>query len=300
MLNRKKRKGFWWYSWILILLAIGGVVGGYYYGNQEWEKGAKEYRAKAIVQADIRKRFLQGKAIAGVESSTDPNRSEAKKILQGVGTLRPVMQVLNLTNRWTLSDAEALKRLSGGVDVQISDKDEVVIRVTSSAPKEAAEIANAVAAQATESLNVLDEKKKTEALNLLEAEIAEARKPVILALEVVKIALDSNGLPIIPTEDTDLRPYLEIEDVLTASVDLDLAKENLKQIQKEQTRERLHWSAKMRAPQVVQEAVPPASFSGPDKAPIQKKFALYGLSAGLLLGLTLMFLLWKLFTPKMG
>ncbi len=298
MLKRKRRKGFWWYSWILILLAIGGTVGGYFYANQVWEKGPKEYRSVAILEADIRKPFAQGKMLSDTEGVNNSSQTEAKRILNGLGTLRPVLRELNLANTWVLDDSEALKILSESVDVDISQKDEISITVTRDSPQEAADIANAISRQALTSLAEMDERKRTEAAERLDEKISEARKPVLAALAKAAAAMKANGLPLEPTLETNLRPFFEITEVLEASVELEDAKDDLEDVQQSQSNERSFWDTALNEIKVVQEAVAPARFSGPDKQPIQKEFALWGLTLGLLLGLILMLLLWKLFSPK--
>jgi len=254
----------------------------------------------AVLKADIRRPFERGKEIEVAAGVRHSNQSEAKRELQGLKTMTPVMRVLNLNNRWTLNDAETLKLLSNSVDVEVAANDEITIKVVRDSAQEAAEIANAVAAQATESLTLLDERKKEKSARALDKILTKEREPIDRALEDAAAAFRANDLEIVPTAETDLSPYMEIPEILGARVDLDAALENFENEERKQKDERLYWERALIPTSVVQPAVAPANFSGPDKGPIQREYALYGVTAGLILGLLLMFILWKLFSPKRG
>ncbi len=297
MLKRKRRKGFWWYSWILVLLAIGGTVGGYFYGNQQWESGPKQYRTTAIMEAEIRKPYTQQNAAVSPGRSHE-NQSEALRVLRGKETLLPVMRALQLSNRWGLGDSEALQVLLESVDTELGKGNEILIIGTGSSPEEAAELANATVAQGMENLKLLADRKKSEGLDVLQKKLDRAYEPIQRALDEATLAFEENRLPLVPTEDTDLTPYMEIEAVLKAKVDLDTSKERYNEVRLLQREQRLYWERALSEPRVVQEAMAPSKISGPPKEPLLKQWALLGLTAGLILGLLLMLIFWKLFSAK--
>lgn len=302
MLHRKRRKGFWWYSWLLVLTIGGGVVGGYFGGLKMWEDAPKDYRASAVLRVEVRPVFNA----AGVEQIGDVsvvrgelsvNELEALRYAEGSESLKPTMRELDLAAKWALTEAETLAELANSVDAEMEGS-EVKILVTRSDPAEAAQLANAIASNAVESIKRFDETLHLEAMTRLDGELALAREPVTLAVQEASNALREAKIPITVTVDTDLQPYMEIPEVLEAQVDLEAAKEQFEQVQRDQKSERIFFTRPMASPEIVKEATPPAKHVGPPTEPFTQQGMLVGASAGILGGLLLMFLCWKIFSPR--
>ena len=304
MLHRKRRKGFWWYSWLLVLTIGGGVVGGYYGGLKMWEAAPKDYEATAVMRVEIRPVFTPTGAVElaaeeGLDLGGDNsvNELEALRYAQGSESLKPTIRELDLAAKWGLTESETLAELANSVDAEL-EVPEITISVIRSDPEEAALLANTVAKNAVDSLKRFDESLHTTAMKRLDAELAVVRGPVNLALEEAATALREAKVPITPTIDTDLQPYMEIPEVLNAAVDLTSAKERLEQVQRDQKKERIFFARPMASPEIIKEATPPAKHVGPPTEPFTQQGMLMGSIAGILGGLLLMFIFWKLFTPK--
>lgn len=297
MLQRKRRKGFWWYSWLLVLLVGGGIGGGWYLGDQRWQEGPKDYRSTALLKADIREPYLAGVSPDQPRGVLSATQLEAQRVVRGVETLRPVMRELRLTDRWVVTEGEALRMLAESVDVDLSEGEFKIVTVRPD-PAEAAEIANAVAARAALALRESDQAQREAAAQRLEEELDRERLPLRRALATATEALKAEGIPIAVTEETDLSTYMELAPVLDAQVEIESAKERLREREQKQVEERRHWQKDMEVPEVTVQAVPAVKFSGPERTPFQQQGMLYGGTIGLGLGLLLMFVFWKLFTPK--
>jgi len=296
MKRRRGRRGFWWWSWVLALLTIGLTVGGYLYGEKRWEAAPKDYVAVAVLGVDIRKPF-EASGVEAVETGL-LNDSETKT-LEGVQSdqgLAPVVATLGLEKKWELSADDAVIELRSSVDLDlISDTKELTVLVTRHDPVEAAEIANAIARSIPGRIKASDEAMIERETAKLQEEMKPYAKEIEDARLALKAAFAANNIPIDPRPGLDVTPYNQIPAVVSANLAWVEAREFFLVAERGQREVERYLKRKIKPSIVKAPAVPPTTIAGPELKPFQVQTALYGLTAGLLLGSLVTFVLWKLF-----
>lgn len=296
MKRRRGRRGFWWWSWVLALLTIGLTVGGYLYGEKRWEAAPKDYVAVAVLSVDIRKPF-EASGVEAVETGL-LNDSETKT-LEGVQSdqgLAPVVATLGLDKKWELSADDAVIELRSSVDLDlISDTKELTVLVTRHDPVEAAEIANAIARSIPGRIKASDEAMIERETAKLQEEMKPYAKEIEDARLALKAAFTANNIPIDPRPGLDVTPYNQIPAVLSANLAWVEAREFFLVAERGQREVERYLKRKIKPSIVKAPAVPPTTIAGPELKSFQVQTALYGLTAGLLLGSLVTFVLWKLF-----
>ena len=296
MKHRRGRRGFWWWSWILILSTIGLSVGGFFYGQKKWEDSPKDYLAGAVLAVDIREPF-EAKGIEKIDTGL-LNENE-RKILAEVESdkeLLPIVEALNLSKQWDVSESDALIKLRSSLDLElVRELNELHILVKRQDPVEAAEIANAIARAIPAMIQSFDEamieresQKLQDEIKLFHQEIEDTR----LAL---KSAFEANEIPIDPQPGLDVTPYNQIPAIVSANLAWIEAREFLSVAEKGQRDVERYLKRKIKPSRLKVPAVPPQVIAGPELKPFQVQNTLYGLTLGLLIGSLLMVIFWKLF-----
>lgn len=298
MKRRRGRRSLVWWSWLLALVTIAGVVGGYLYGAMRWAEAPKDYLSVAKLAINIRPPFVSQKA--GIELSAgvmaNVNEQEVLRRIESEEVLGLLVKRLDLTGRWDVGTSEAVNRIRTGLLLDLDKETDILsVQVSLHHPEDAAEVANALAALVPETVSEFDALKKAAAFELLKAESQPLEDLESEAKEKLTQALANNGINLKLTPEIDLGPYQEFKDVLTAKVEWDSAREDLLELQKEQGEYRQYWLRALRPTLVTQKAEVRTNFVGPPVKPFQKRWATYGLTAGMFLGSLLMFLCWKLF-----
>ena len=298
MKRRRGRRGFWWWSWLLALVTIGGVVGGYFYGNKKWEDGPKDYQSWAKVSLHIRPPFVASGAQRNDSSSRLDNLNE-EAVLRDIRSDEALSQVisdLSLTQVWEMGTDDALTELRSSVNVEYERLEKsMAIIVSRHDPNEAALIVNTIADGVAERVKVVDQKQKLAGAKILSQELAPYIQDEIQAKTALRDAFTDKGVTIDPKPGMDISIYLLDRKILEAHLEWQTSLENLQGVRSSQGAFESHWKRDMRPTIVTEKGVPPPSFVGPEKEPIQIQWALYGLTLGLVLGSLLSLLCWKLF-----
>lgn len=299
MKQRRGRRGFWWWSWLLALITIGMTVGGFYYGKKRWENVPKDYVAEALLSVDIREPFARTGATEIATGLLNTSETEVLRSIESNDDLVAIINDLELSKRWEISRDEAVVELKSSLDLDLDRKEkELTVKLTRHAPEEAAEIANAIARTIPERIRSLDEKKIGEAEMKLQEEIVPLQEAAEEARLEVKKALAEINAPLDPVPGMDLSTYLQVPAVAAANLDWEAAMVYLNDYMTsvDGKREFSKYLAKTIKPSVmISPAVPPTRISGPELRPFQMQTALYGLTSGLLAGVLMMALCWKLF-----
>ncbi len=298
MKRRRGRRGFWWWSWLLALVTAVGVVGGFLYGKKKWEDGPKDYLSTAKLSVHIRPPFVAKSARVEDSGSRLANLNEEAVLrdLKSDDALRPIIETLDLSAAWGLGTDDALTELRSSIDLE-HDRlvKELDVRVTRHDPLEAAQIANLIAEGVYGRVKVVDERQKLEGAKTLSLELAPFIEIEAEARAELKAAFAAKNLKIDPKPGMDVSTYLLDPTIRDAHLEWDSARETLKGVKESQRAFESHWSRSVRPTIIVTKAVPPPSFYGPEVEPIQMQWALYGLTAGLILGSLLSLICWKLF-----
>jgi len=298
MKRRRGRRGFWWWSWLLALVTIGGVVGGYFYGNKTWEDGPKDYQSWAKVSIHIRPPFVARGAQRDDSSSRLDNLNE-EAVLRDIRSdeaLSKVISDLSLTQVWEMGTDDALTQLRSSVNVEYERLEKTMaIIVTRHDPEESALIANTIANGVAERVKVVDQKQKLEGAKILSQELDPYIQGEIQAKTALKDAFADKGVTIDPKPGMDISTYLLDQGILEAHLEWETSRENLKGVKSSQGAFESHWKRDMRPTIVTEKAFAAPGFVGPEKEPIQRQWALYGLTLGLVIGSLLSLLCWKLF-----
>ena len=298
MKKRRGRRSLMWWSWLLVLVTLAGVVGGFQYGKTRWEEAPKDYLGVARVSFNVRPPFVFNKA--GGQDSTqtiaNPNEREVMSRIESEEVLSKVVEELALAEKWETGTTVAVNRIRIGLQLDLNrETGELEVKVTLNDPKEAAEVANALAALIPATIASFDESQKAEAFKLLEIEARPLEDLESEAESKLKRALEKNGITLKLTPEIDLGPYQELNEVLSAKVEWDTAREDLRELRAEQNEYRQYWLRRLRPSMVTVRAEAPPSFVGPPVEPFQMRWLTYGLTAGLIVGSLLMLACWKIF-----
>ena len=296
MKRRRGRRGFWWWSWLLALITIGATVAGYFYGKKRWEDAPKDYIAAAVVSVDIRKPF----AVVGVEKTEtgllNENEDRLLREIESEQALKPIIDDLDLTQRWAVSVEEAATELRSSIDLNLDrSKRELTVVVTRHDAAESAEIANVVARAIPTRIKEGDDQRIEAEKSKLKEEIQPYLKEVEDNRLKLKAAFAANNIPIDPRPGLDVGLYNHIPAVVSSNLAWVEAQEFYQQALKGQSEYSKYLGRKINASFVKAPAVVPTTIAGPAVEPFQVQTALYGMTAGLLVGSILMFALWKLF-----
>jgi hypothetical protein len=298
MKRRRGRRGFWWWSWILALVTIGGVVGGFFYGKKQWENAPKDYLSSAKLSVHIRAPFVgRGAKLAASDGRlANPSEEAFLRDLKSDDALSPIISKLDLSQKWALGTDDALGELRSSVELEYDRQmKQLLIIISRHEPNESAEISNLIANGVAERVKVVDEQQKLEGLKKLELEL----KPFILeeveARAVLKKSFIAKGINAEPEPGLSERPYLLDPTILDAHLEWNAALEILEGVKTSQDAFENHWRRPVRPTIVIENAVPPPTFAGPEVEPFQMQFALYGLTFGLIVGSLLSLICWKLF-----
>lgn len=298
MKKRRGRRGFWWWSWLLALVAIGGTVGGFMMGKKQWEEAPKEYLATAKLSFHVRAPFVPSKSGVQITTSDVATENEAQVLreMKSEDSLTGISTKLGLAEKWEMSPVEVITKLRTGLEFDLNkETNELNINATLNDPVTAAAVANAVAEDLPGKIKSIDERNEAQALKQLEVEAqpfvddeAEARKSLKDALAAKNVNLEIRP-------DVELGDFLLIPEVLTAKLEWDSARDLLESARSGQVEFQSYWGKSVKPSFLVKKAETPPSFVGPALGPYQSRWAVYGLTAGMVAGVLLMMILWKLF-----
>lgn len=297
MKKRRGRRSFWWWSWLLVLATIGGVVGGYMYGEKVWEKAPKDYVSSATLTFYARPPFVGRGLQAPSETSpiADANETAVMQDAFSIDSLQYIINELELSQKWTMSAEEAMTFLRDHVELVLQrDKRELYVVATLPDPVDSALVANAFANSIPDRIKLVDDRLKSLSENKLESE----RVPYVTAereaREELQELLEAKDYRVPLEPGVDLGAYLFDEEIRDAHLRWETELDNHKDIVKDQSEYSKYWERSVKPTFVTQKAIAPANFSGPEVKPFQTEWALYGLTGGLLAGVLLMVIFWKI------
>lgn len=296
MKKRRGRRSFAWWSWLLFLVTIATTAAGYYFGTKEWKEAPKDYRATAMVIVNIRAPFVAGGPSSDNAGIADENQTKVMQRIESLAAMEDLVATLGLAEEWQLNVSEATQELRRSVDFTLDPaKRELFVIVTRNEPEEAARLANEIAAEIPAAVQAADEQTIVVlGREELAADIAPAQAAYDEALASLADALSDNGFPIDPERAMD-RIYLTIPEVQEAHLVWEQAKENLEEVAGDQRKFERYLEQPL-APSLVMEKAEVPSFSiGPRPDGFRQQWMLLGLTAGLVGGLLLMLICWKLF-----
>lgn len=297
MKKRRGRRSFWWWSWLLVLSTVGGVVGGYIYGEKVWEKSPKDYVSSATLTFYARPPFVARGLQAQSDTSpiADANETAVMQDAFSIDSLQNVITELELSQKWGMSTEEVMAFLRDQVELVLQrNKRELYVVATLPDPTDSALVANAFANSIPDRIKLVDDRLKA----LSEKKLESERVPYVTAENEAReelqelLAEKDYRVPLEP--GVDLGAYLFDENIRDTHLRWETEQENYKDIVKDQSEYSKYWKRPVKPTFVTQKAMAPVTFSGPEVKPFQTEWALYGLTVGLLAGILLMAIFWKI------
>ncbi|MFT6861556.1 MAG: hypothetical protein ACJAVK_000108 [Akkermansiaceae bacterium] len=273
-------------------------MGGFFVGKKQWDDAPKEYLATAKLSFHVRDPFVPAKSGVEISASAvaDKNEAQVLRETKSEDVLGEIAKELGLAQKWGMSPADSITKVRTGLELDLNkERDELSIKTTLNDPVIAAEVANVVAAALPPRIKSIDERNKVESFRQMEIEAQPFVDRELEAMATLKKQLLANGVTIEPGPEVDLGDFLFIREILDAKLEWDAAREILAITRTGQDEYQKYWAKPIKPSFLGEKAAAPPSFVGPALKPYQSRWSVYGLTMGMVVGLLLSLVCWKLF-----